>query len=392
MRHVLTRQQLYDMIWERAVSKVGPELGLSDVGLRKQCEKHGIPLPNPRYWGRLHAGKPVERTPLGPAPNGIGETITITPRPGTISQPEILTAIKGIGDRVMGVDVPQKLHPLVARTLSEARKHRANDRGAITNLGPEVFQIRAHPDTLDRLGALLNGLVYRALAIGYQFKSGREGIEMLVNEELIGFSVSQTIRRSLHVKTKEEQDRVARWDAKNGFNMNNWSNRPTIPYYDFTPTGEMALELSGWYSGYALQKRFADTRVRKIEGRIPEILASFTTAAACKKLQRAAESERARLEEIARNHRAEQARLAKLENDRVAYLSRKLALAEERNQLTAFLSQLPAGLEGDGSLKYDAFISWANARLKTMNDELNLKAIEAEIASIKAFDEDPPRA
>lgn len=47
MRHVLTRQQLYDMIWERAVSKVAPELGISDVALRKQCVKHAIPFRTP---------------------------------------------------------------------------------------------------------------------------------------------------------------------------------------------------------------------------------------------------------------------------------------------------------------------------------------------------------
>lgn len=35
MRHVLTRQQLNDMIWERAVSNVAPGLGISDVALRK---------------------------------------------------------------------------------------------------------------------------------------------------------------------------------------------------------------------------------------------------------------------------------------------------------------------------------------------------------------------
>jgi hypothetical protein len=56
MRHVLTRQQLNDMIWESAVSKVAPELGISDVALRKQCVKHAIPLPDATYWGRLHAG------------------------------------------------------------------------------------------------------------------------------------------------------------------------------------------------------------------------------------------------------------------------------------------------------------------------------------------------
>lgn len=50
MRHVLTRQPLYDMIRERAVSKVAPELGISDVALRKQCVKHalaGCPLLGP---------------------------------------------------------------------------------------------------------------------------------------------------------------------------------------------------------------------------------------------------------------------------------------------------------------------------------------------------------
>ena len=64
MRHVLTRQQLYNMIWERAVSKVAPELGISDVALRKHCVKHAIPLPDATYWGRLHAGRPVKRKPL----------------------------------------------------------------------------------------------------------------------------------------------------------------------------------------------------------------------------------------------------------------------------------------------------------------------------------------
>ncbi|UUL82937.1 hypothetical protein [Sphingomonas qomolangmaensis] len=54
MRHVLTRQ-LYD-IWERAVAKVAPELGISDKALRKQCVKHAIPLPDAAYRGRLPAG------------------------------------------------------------------------------------------------------------------------------------------------------------------------------------------------------------------------------------------------------------------------------------------------------------------------------------------------
>lgn len=77
MRHVLTREQLYDMIWERAVSKVAPELGISDVALRKQCVKHAIPLPDATYWGRLHAGRPIKRKPLSVAPNGVSVRIPV---------------------------------------------------------------------------------------------------------------------------------------------------------------------------------------------------------------------------------------------------------------------------------------------------------------------------
>ncbi|MCF6102079.1 DUF6088 family protein [Mesorhizobium muleiense] len=51
--------------------------------------------------------------------------------------------------------------------------------------------------------------------------------------------------------------------------------------------------------------------------------------------------ERARLVEIARQRRAEQARLAKLEEQRVEYLDRKLAQAEQRDRLRTFLMTLP---------------------------------------------------
>ena len=40
------------MVWEEALSKLAPKLGLSDVGLRKICKRHNIPLPPQGYWAR----------------------------------------------------------------------------------------------------------------------------------------------------------------------------------------------------------------------------------------------------------------------------------------------------------------------------------------------------
>lgn len=385
MRHVLTRQQLYDMIWERAVSKVAPELGISDVALRKQCVKHAIPLPDATYWGRLHAGRPIKRKPLGVAPKGVSDRIVIDARAKPPAPEPIEAAIAAARQSAEAVAVPEKLHPLVAKTLVAARKAQRDRNGAITGLGGEVFRIRAHPDTLDRVGAFLNVLIYNALARGHRFEAGREGLEMVVDDEAIGFAIYQTIRRSLHVATEEETRRRERWDARHRNDWDNWDKRPSIPYYDFTPTGEMAIEIAGWSRYENAQRRFADTRARKIDSRIDEILVSFAAFAAGRKVEREEARERARLEEIARQRRAEQARLAKLEQQRMEFLDRKLAQAEERDRLRTFLTTLPPDQVSEEASAMHAFIGWAWQRLEKMDVQLQLATIAAEVAGMEAF-------
>lgn len=385
MRHVLTRQQLYEMIWERAVSKVAPEFGISDVALRKQCVKHAIPLPDATYWGRLHAGRPVKRKPLGAAPKGVSDRIVIDARAKPQAPEPVEAAIAAARQSAEAVAVPEKLHPLVAKTLAAARKAEPDRNGAITGLGGEAFRIRAHPDTLDRVGAFLNRLVYNASARGHRFEAGREGIEMIVDDEAIGFTVYQTIRRSHHVATEEETRRRDRWDARHRNDWDNWDKRPSIPYYDFKPTGEMAIEIAGWSRYENAQRRFADTRARKIDSRIDEILVSFAAFAAGKKVEREEAWERARLEEIARQRRAEQARLAKLEQQRVEFLDRKLAQAEERDRLRTFLMAFPDDYIIEEASGLRGFFEWARQRLEKMEAQLQLAALAAEVSAMEAF-------
>ncbi len=53
----MTRVELYDLVWDRPITHLAKEFGLSDVGLRKICIKYGIPLPARGYWARLQHGK-----------------------------------------------------------------------------------------------------------------------------------------------------------------------------------------------------------------------------------------------------------------------------------------------------------------------------------------------
>ena len=64
MEKILTRAELYELVWARPVTKVAAELELSDVALLKICRKHRIPVPERGHWAKLAAGKPVRTTAL----------------------------------------------------------------------------------------------------------------------------------------------------------------------------------------------------------------------------------------------------------------------------------------------------------------------------------------
>lgn len=82
------------MIWERAVSKVAPELRISDVASRKLCIRHGIPLPNSVYRGKRNAGKAARPKPLPPFPQNISDTIVIIPHTARVAQEPVREAMQ----------------------------------------------------------------------------------------------------------------------------------------------------------------------------------------------------------------------------------------------------------------------------------------------------------
>lgn len=59
---ILTRRELYDLVWSKPMSKLAVEFGLSDRGLAKLCERHRVPVPPRGYWAKLNAGKKVKQS------------------------------------------------------------------------------------------------------------------------------------------------------------------------------------------------------------------------------------------------------------------------------------------------------------------------------------------
>lgn len=60
----VTRSELYARVWQTPHSRLAPQLGLSDNGLRKLCTRHDIPVPARGYWARAAAGQVVKPVKL----------------------------------------------------------------------------------------------------------------------------------------------------------------------------------------------------------------------------------------------------------------------------------------------------------------------------------------
>ena len=64
MTKILTRTELYELIWTHPRSSLAKELGVSDVAIGKLCVRSHIPGPPPGYWARKAVGKAGRRPPL----------------------------------------------------------------------------------------------------------------------------------------------------------------------------------------------------------------------------------------------------------------------------------------------------------------------------------------
>lgn len=76
MTEELSRQSLYDIVWETPVRTLAERFGISDVGLRKACQRSDIPLPPAGHWAKVAAGKKVTQPRLPARSPGMRDTVT----------------------------------------------------------------------------------------------------------------------------------------------------------------------------------------------------------------------------------------------------------------------------------------------------------------------------
>lgn len=286
------RQKLFEQVWEKPMTTLAAEYGLSDVGLRKICKRLSIPLPPQGYHLRTHKG---QRPPLPPAKNS--ETVYTThiyepeqmsayEPPQPVEIPEI-TFEELPENRIRVAEALSTPHPLIVEAKSQLKKAKQGRYGRLTRFWSESEYISVFPESLDRAFRLMNAL-FKALAKrNYPFSVDEEKHLLVVKilDEQFSLRLEERSRQARHVATAAELKEAKRTYVH-------------IPTYDYVPTGEFVFLISRYYSSDKVMK---DDKRGRLEEKLNDLIIQLIKMA----LQLKDERIRRQREEQARRDREE---------------------------------------------------------------------------------------
>lgn len=372
----LSREELYTLVWERPLNRVGPELGLDGPRLAKLCDKRQVPYPPPGYWQKKAVGRALAPTPLPAeevvAVKELAPRTSRAPRSTAVASkkspavalpkeerapepPSIIDAKETEKDD--GLDPLDGLHPKIKAWIAEHKREqkeraqenrrRRNDiwswgKSLLDDLTPrDLYRFRAS-STLCRAIEAAGGRVKEADIHGkLTFTVGGRDIECMVKEKM-----SRPIKRP--------EGEAAKWTA--------------YPHYHnsgLTSSGFLRAQISTWLPGE--QPQWIESPRKPFSRFIPAIVE--TVVASVPRLiewERKREEDRRRYEEQERR-RWELRRLKEIDDARWSRFRSAATNWQEKQLLDAFITELEARLasEGDqaiGERTTTEWLDWAKDR------------------------------
>lgn len=346
------RQKLYEQVWEKPMTTLAAEYGLSDVGLRKICKRLSIPLPPQGYHLRTHKG---QRPPLPPSKDGLKEHVThiyepeqltVNELPQPVEVPEI-TFEEQPENRIDVSDTPATLHQHIAEAKSQLKKNKPDNYGRVSTYWKRGNDISVFPESIERALLLMNALVRalgkRGFTVSIDEKSNATVAKVL--DEQIGFRLEERSRQVRHVPTLAELKEEKRLSYR--------------PYqtYDYMATGEFSLKISG---AYQYEKICKDDK----KGKVEEKLNLFNIAMIKRALQMKDDRiRRAREEELRRakeRKRWEMDAMIRKEKEKVETLKKHSDAWHESQKMRAFIHAAYKSRPFDSESPFAKWLVWAS--------------------------------
>ncbi len=348
---VLTRQELYDLVWITPMSSLAREFAMSDVGMAKLCRRHGIPRPGRGYWARRAAGRTVKKPKLPNPPAGSAETIRFvlpdqipTPVSEPETPPEVLEWIERERRPENRIEVPARVHryhPLLQRTRQSLEGRFGDPRGARISRR-EGLDVSVGAGSVHRACLLLQALVVALEKRGFEITTRTEWSHQttvhLLGEE-VSLSLKEHFRRQTPPPTAESPGKAG---AREPWNT---------PRPNYEASGVLRLTLSS----YGVDAVFKDRDGAPLESQLNDAVIAVVRLAL--EIHR---PRRLKREEEERRRHEEQERQQEFERKR-SWFEEAIAAWLEHERRLGFLSALEAKVvaisEGDDRSR--EYLAWA---------------------------------
>jgi hypothetical protein len=398
---VYSREEFYELVWSKPMTHLAKDFALSDVALHKICRKHDIPNPPLGWWAKKAAGKKVTQTPLPKAKQGISDRIVIAG--GELrNEPEAVATVREQA-RVRASSAPieePRPHLIVERTVARLRKAKPGPTGLVSVDTVGLIKCDVAPSSIERLARVLNGIVAAAEQQGFRLAGEGGAARFVGEEESIGFSVVEVVKRVKHELTEKELAEEERWRRKQERRRfrNEWDSdyfsRPRFPEWDYLPSGQLSFESEHVYvcSGSSPRRSFRDAKVQRLENMAIDIAVGLAVLAATKKAERLRREEEQRRAEEQRRLRELALRARHVEERRAAALEAILAEVEQVDRLRRLLGALRKAAGEAAGPRVAEFVRWAEAHLAAREAALSAKGLGRRFGEQRLFGEDDDHA
>jgi hypothetical protein len=310
----------------------------------------GIPVPGRGYWAKVQSGRVPRQTKLPKIKAGQRSVVVLSKRGYILEETnelhEVAEHIESEMDSENKIIVPDDLIdplPLVEKTAKSLRGAGADDHGMVRPRAKRCLDIKVGKESIDRTARIMDSLLKALQARNIDLVLGDKkewGSQMLVNGEVLGFSIEEKARREKYIPTPAEQKEL---------DKDRWY-RYRLPDDKFFPSGNLFLKLEFGYSS-GLRSTWADGKRQRVEKCLNKFIATAYKAAAHQQAERIRreKEEQERAEQRRRNEILR--RQIEQEQKRLDHFTEQAKAWQEAQQFRAYVQAVrSAGYYSIGSI------------------------------------------
>lgn len=388
MAHTFSRREFYELVWSKPMTHLAKELGVSDVALHKVCRKYAIPNPPAGWWAKKAAGKKVQQIIL-PEQAGDDRAGVITIRPVTVVEWQAL-AVASAQTEGDAEPVKPKSSAKVRATLAALRQAKPNFQGLVEIKEPGLIQCSVAKNSIHRLATILPQLEAVAKIQGFSFTDDDKPCSFSNEEQSVIFTINETFRREKHELTQKEKAALAAWERRR--KANNWGRLDNDPYprppdWDYSPTGELSIELEPvWSHDHSMPRRaFKDGKRQRLEDMAAKVAIGIVIVAEAKAARQRRQEEQARAQERLRRLREREEQRTRLATQRDVELNALIALRERVGHLEGLAATIESFEPSADESRVSVFRQWLTQQLEHARAQLSPGGLEARFAERSVF-------